>query len=323
MNRSKYFDYIDRELTALSSRIQTRGRVNLLDLHIHSENFFAGLMNILLHVNLKNINAICQNTEGIDLIDENNKIIAQVSSTCTKQKIETSLVKSILNDYTDFRFLFIAITGDATKLRNSTFRNPYNVKFLPNKDIYDIAFILEKVLYAPINDQRTLFEFIKSELGRDIDMVKVDTNLASIINILSKENFNLSQDQPNINSFEILRKIEFNDLLKVQPTIEDYKIFYRKLDEKYREFDKLGSNRSLSVFSVLKRFYIQRAMKSHEPYEIFYSIIDDVVELITKSNNYIDIPYEELEMCASILVVDAFIRCKIFKNPEGYTYVVT
>jgi hypothetical protein len=37
-----------------------------------------------------------------------------------------------------------------------------------------------------------------------------------------------------------------------------------------------------------------------------------------KSANYADIPVEELDLCVNILVVDAFIRCKIFKNPLGY-----
>ena len=53
-------------------------------------------------------------------------------------------------------------------------------------------------------------------------MVKVDTNLASIINILSKENLSMVADAPEINPFEILRKIEFNDLLSVQPTTPSY-----------------------------------------------------------------------------------------------------
>lgn len=50
---------------------------------------------------------------------------------------------------------------------------------------------------------------------------------------------------------------------------------------------------------------------------MFFSIIDNLIELI------MEIPYEELEMCVSILVVDTFIRCKIFKNPEGYNHVAT
>lgn len=109
----------------------------------------------------------------------------------------------------------------------------------------------------------------------------------------------------------------------VQPTIDDYKIFYSKLDEKYKEFDRQGTNKSISVLSVIRSKYNKLVGKISNPQDIFFTIIDDIIELIKNSKNYIEIPYEELEMCVSILVVDAFIRCKIFKNPEGYNYVVT
>ena len=69
--------------------------------------------------------------------------------------------------------------------------------------------------------------------------------------------------------------------------------------------------------------YNKLIVNTEEPYEIFFAIINNVIELIKGSKNYIEIPYEELEMCVSIIVVDAFIRCKIFKNPEGYNYAVT
>ena len=117
MNRSNYFNYIEEKLNILSYRIKSRGKINLLDLNIYSETFFAELMNHLLGYELKNINAIRQNTEGIDLFDNKNKIIVQVSSTASKQKIENSLAKKILEDYSGFCFKFIAISGDADKLR--------------------------------------------------------------------------------------------------------------------------------------------------------------------------------------------------------------
>lgn len=75
--------------------------------------------------------------------------------------------------------------------------------------------------------------------------------------------------------------------------------------------------------AVIKKQYSKLIVNTEESYEIFFSIIDNLVELIKSSKNYMEIPYEELEMCVSILVVDAFIRCKIFKNPEGYNYVTT
>ena len=322
MNKSGYFNYIEEKLNELSYCISIRGKMNLLDLNIYSESFFAELTNYLLKCNLVNINTTNQNTEGIDLIDKNNKILAQVSATCTKQKIENSLSKKIFEKYPDYRFKFIAIAGDAGKLKKETFKNPHNILFVPSEDIYDIKSLLDLILEMSAIQQRELYEFIKSELGNQIDIVKVDTNLATIINILSNEDLTDIVESPEINSFEIFRKIEYNDLLSVQSTIDDYKIYYSRVNEKYIEFDKQGANKSLSILNVIRKQYIQLEKTIQDAHELFFAIIDNVIGIIGSSKNYVEIPYDELEMCTSILVVDAFIRCKIFKNPEGYSHVI-
>lgn len=323
MNRSTYFNYIDDKLQQLSYRISQRARINLLDLNIYSETFFADMFNILLKYRLKNINVIKQNTEGIDLIDEDNKVIAQVSSTCTKQKIESSLSKDIFKKYPHFQYKFISITGNADKLRSMTFDNPHKVNFTPEKDIYDIKSILNIVLNMNIDEQRDFYSFIKKELGNEYDAVKFDSNLTSIINILSKEDLARIKECPEINTYEIDKKIDFNDLTTARPTIDEYKVYYGKLEEKYMEFDRLGVNKSLSVFSTIKCQYIKLVENASSSHELFFSIIDSVIAIIVSSKNYVEIPYEELEMCVSIIVVDAFVRCKIFKNPEGYSYVTS
>lgn len=323
MKRSGYFNYIEEKLNTLSYRIKARSKINLLDLNIHSETFFAELVSLLLKYNLKNINIEEQNIEGIDLIDNKNKIFAQVSSTCTKQKIENSLAKNIFESYPDYKFIFIPIAGDANKLRTKTFKNPHSVIFSPKNDIYDISSLLSLVLDMNINELRKLYMFIRDELGEDIDIVKVDTNLANIINILSHENLDVNVERPQINSFQIEKKIEFNNLNSVKSIIDDYKIYYSKLDEKYREFDKQGANKSFSVLSKIRKEYFSLSEKYDDSSEIFFKVIDNIIDIISSSKNYIEIPYEELEMCVSIIVVDAFIRCKIFENPEGYEYAIT
>ncbi len=323
MNRSIYFNYIEEKLNTLSYRVYIRGKINLLDLNIYSESFFAELMNHLLGYNLENINAISQNMEGIDLIDFKNKVVVQVSATCSKQKIESSLKKKILENYKDFQFKFVAISGMADKLRTASFSNPYHIEFSPKDDIYDIKSILNILINMEIKEQYLLYEFIKDELGCSVDMVKVDSNLAGIINILFQDDLTPPSEYPEINSFEIQRKIDFNELSMVQPVIDDYKVYYSRINEKYEEFDKQGVNKSLSVLSTIRQEYVNLSIKIKDTNELFLSIIDGLVDRIMNSRNYIEIPYDELEMCVSILVVDAFTRCKIFKNPEGYDYAVT
>jgi hypothetical protein len=323
MNRTYYYNYIEEKLGTLAYRINSRDKLNTLELNIHSETFFADLCNIIFDYKLINMNTIKQNVEGIDLIDNDNKIIVQVSATCTKQKIEDSLEKSIYSTYVGYKYKFISISRDAEKLRDITFNNPHNILFDPKEDIIDNAMILRNIISQSIDKQNAIFEFIKKELGSDIDIIKVDSNLAEIINILSDENLTVDIDSPEINAFAIQNKIEFNNLKNVQGTIDDYKIFYHKLDEKYSEFDKEGSNRSFSIFQAIRKQYFMLEKQSATPEELFYGIINNIINIIEKSHNYILIPFEELEVCVNILVVDTFIRCKIFKNPEGYSHVIT
>lgn len=93
MNRTIYFDYIEEKLNILAVRIKERSKLNLLELNIHSENFFASLCNIIFALDLQNLNSSHQNIDGIDLIDYKNKVVVQVSSTCTAKKLKVRLVK--------------------------------------------------------------------------------------------------------------------------------------------------------------------------------------------------------------------------------------
>ena len=317
LNRTRYYNYIEEKLNFLAYRIEKRGKINLLDLNIHSETFFAELFNILYDYNLVNLNFIKQNSEGIDLVDTRNKIIIQVSATCTKEKIENSLNKGIYLFYKDYNFKFISISKEVSnKLRITEFENPYNLIFDSQKDILDSTTLLRYILNLEIDKQKILFEFIKKELGEEISTVKVDSNLAEIINVLAKEDLDLKSAKINTTVFVIEEKINYNNLNGVKELIDDYKIFSVKLDQKYTEFDRGGRNKSTSILQIIRRQYIKLKNEKKNSEEIFYGVVENIMKIIEESANYKKLPFEELEMCVDILVVDAFMRCKIFENPE-------
>ncbi len=321
MNRSIYYNYIDDKLGALAYRITKRGKINLLDLNIYSETFFADMLNKLFGYNLKNINVIKQNMEAIDLIDEEKKIVAQVSATCTKEKVEKSLAKDIWKEYSSYRFIFISIAEDAAKLRTQTFKNPHYISFSPANDILDPKSISNSVLNLNIERMKDFYEFIKKELGEEPALDKVDSNLSVILKILSEEDLTDDIDTPEINSFAIDKKIEFNELSNIKEIIDEYKVYYSRLNDLYEEFDKQGANRSLSVLRTIKQYYIKQVSQGKKSVELFFSVVECVTEFVRNSRNCPDIGFEELEMCVYIVIVDAFIKCKIFKNPEGYSHV--
>lgn len=322
LNRSYLYNCIEEKLQFLSFHIQNRGKMNLLDLNIQAEVFFMKFINLLMDYELINMNAIEQNAAGIDLIDYKNKIIVQVSSTCTSEKISKSLSKNQLRIYEGYQFIFIAICGEASKLRNKEYENAYSLNFNPKSDIYDLNSLLQSIMNLNIDKQQKIFEFIKMEMQMQFDMVKIDSNLTSIINILAKEDLSIFEAL-EINEFEIERKIEFNQLLRMKYIIDDYKVFYSKLDEKYTEFDLLGVNKSRSVLNKIRKEYVNILVDDKKPHEVFLLIIDRIINIIRESANYSPMTIEELEMCVSIIVVDAFIRCKIFENPERYDYAIT
>lgn len=320
MNRNHYYSYIDEKLHVLAHRVATGGKLNMLSSNMHSENFYLYFLNLLYKYKLVNLNQLLQNVEAIDLIDRTNKIVAQVSATNTKRKIESALKKDIIKECPDYTFKFISIAKDASNLRKNSFKNPHSISFDPSKDIYDIASILNEILVGDIDRQKEVYDFIKKELGGEVDIVKLDSNLAKIINILASEKWDDSTEANALNKFEIDRKIVYNDLSEANKLIEEYCLYYGKVDSKYSEFDSMGSNKSVSVLATFKREYL-KVDKCENADKVFFTVIDVIKNKILESANYIQIPIDELELCVDILTVDAFIRCKIFKNPEGYNYV--
>lgn len=322
MNRPNYFNVIEERLDLLALRIIKRGKLNILDLHGHSESFYQHLLNELYKWDVKNENDNKQNVEAIDLIDHTNKFVIQVSATASKQKIESSLSKDLIKTYKEYTFKFISIAKDADDLRKNTFLNPHGINFTPSSDIIDIISILSIIRGLHPDDLKQVYEFVKKELVPEIDPLKLETNLAKVITILSKENWNKQDVVIEINSFEIDRKISFNNLNSAKGIIDDYYLHYGRVDAIYSEFDSQGINKSNTVLSAFKDEYL-RAKSIHSNDQLFFKVIDEMILRVMNSSNYSSIPLEELEQCIKILTVDAFIRCKIFENPNSYNYVTT
>ena len=325
MNRSNYYNYIEEKLNTLSVRINKKGKLNILDLHLHSENFYRDLLNLLYSLNLENLNKIKHNVEAIDLLDTTNKLILQVSATNTKTKINSTLKKDSLKKYSGYTFKFVSISKDAAELRKDKYDIPKGITFDPTKDIYDISSILEDIQSLIIDIQKTIYGFIQKELGNDVDFVKLDSNLSKVVDILSKEDLKVEVKNINVHDFNIIRKIEFNEIENTKSIISAYSLHYTRLDNIYSAFDKQGVNKSNSIHHQIRNIYISLCTGSVEKKSdlIFLEIIKMVKDLIIKSANFVEIPDEELDLCVNIIVVDAFIRCKIFKNPKDYKHVTT
>ena len=315
MNRQEIFNFIEEKLSFLAFRIESRGGLNLLDLHLHSENFYLHFLNLLFDWSLQNLNTVQKNSAGIDLFDNANKIIVQVSATATRQKVESALSKD-LSKYNDYNFKFVSISKDAKKLRKQIFSNPHNLTFSPNTDIFDIQALLSVITNLEIDQLRKIYKFLKEELKSEPDPEKIESNLTTIIKLLSKEDWSQGVMDFETIPYDIEIKISYNQLETAKLLIDDYKVHYHRIDKIYSDFDKQGVNKSISILNGIRTEYLLLGEKVSQN-QCFFSVIDKVIQKIRGSANYTPIPDEELTLCVQILVVDAFIRCKIFKNPSG------
>lgn len=319
MNRSYYFDYVEEKLSALAVRIGVRGRVNVLNLNVHAENFYVHLFNELFGLSLVNANAYDQNATAVDLVDASNRIIIQVSSTATKQKIKSALSKD-LSAYAGYRFKFIPIVADASGLRKLTYGVPEGITFAPKTDIHDVTSIVREAAAMGIDDLKRVFDLVRKELEKEFGAERLETNLAEIVNVLSNEDLSDEPQRLQVDPFEVGRKITFNDLDSLGSLIQGHAVHYTRLDGIYTEFDIRGVNKSASVFASINSEYL-KCQAAEAGIDLFFSIIRNIVEKIRNSSNFNRIPLDELELATTILVVDAFIRCKVFKNPNAYNHV--
>ena len=324
MRRDFYYSYVSEKIEVMSLRIKSNGKLNILNLNIHAEYFYRDLCSMMFGLNLENANTESQNAAAIDLIDKNKKVLIQVSSSDTKKKVNETLSKDILLDYKKkgYKLKFIFFSQVSKGFRDLKFNNKHGIEFNPNEDIWDKEIILKTILEAKIDKQKDIYDLIKSELGEMPDVKRISTNLADLINLLSEEDLGSVPPVNGLHEFNIDSKIEFNNLKRARGIIKHYRIFFPKINRIYEEFDNQARNKSLSVFNKLVNFYNEELMDEDlNDTQRFINIITKTLAYIEESDNYKTLPKEELEQCVSIIVVDAFIRCKIFENPEGYNYV--
>lgn len=314
VNRATYFNFCESKLSTLCTRIELRGKLNLLEFNIHAEDFYANFLNLLFDYSLTNINQMEQNAEGLDLVDNGGKLVLQVSSTATKTKVESALKKNLAS-YTGFGFKFVSIAKDASHLRSDTYSNPHKLVFDPSVDIFDVKTLLTQIQHAGIVKQRAVYDFLSKELTED-EKPLTESNLAAVIKIIAAEDLAAAPEKIEPIPFDLDKKLTFNNLITAAVVVEDYKVHYGRVTKLYATFDKEGKNKSKSVLDSFRKGYIKLSA-TYSGDELFFRVVEAATERVLESANYEAMPAEELDLCITILAVDAFIRCRIFKRPEG------
>ncbi|WP_058306330.1 SMEK domain-containing protein [Gracilibacillus massiliensis] len=320
-NQEKFID----TLTRLNQKIIMLGKINILSNHVYSENFFRDLINELYGYSLKNLNRTDQNAQAIDLIDEENKIIIQVSSTCTKQKVEQTLEKEVIKkrQLENFRVKFMFIGEQKESIKKGSYANPYSILFDPavdilltddlNKEFFDKTVYEQKKILELLDMELSpiLFEESYSYLSNKFIDEQVDFSISNLDSRYTKENdidtinnkvieaIAITDDfkSKNISYLKNIKRYMENDVkdkLETDKGIEEYDNYmkeiahFKQLVEQFLNLDKEFENK----IEVLKGVYelLDSASMSSDTFWIYESDIEDedqkrIINFLRKIDN--------------------------------------
>ena len=290
--------------------------MNLLDSNVLLEDVFKEILNITYGLKLQNANLIKQNIRAIDLIDCSSKTIIQVSSDNSKAKVQTSLDKIELPKYEGYTFKFVCISKGVSHLKKHHFNVPEGISFNAETDCYDDKRILRDVLAKDIDTIRKLALYLEESILPATADERRPSVITYVINRLADEPLAEIAVNPDTKSFDLEPKIDFNSLKKWRDIISEYTVFSLLVDKIYRAYDEQGVNKSFAVLSSLHDLYLNLASELTGD-ALFDKLLESVYDIVNKDYEYNEsLTREELQVNIKIVLVDAFVKCKIFKKPE-------
>jgi len=153
------------------------------------------------------------------------------------------------------------------------------------------------------------------------------TLISMIINAIADAD-EFEDDIPSIfdgaEAFKIEDKIKHNDIKRYRSLIDDYKIYNSKVSSLYRTLEEEGSfkkakllRRVKQIYSNVKGKYIQ---DGENPIVLIRENADDILdevlsEMVKLAEHQASSFKEDIDFGASIILVDAFMRCKVLEEP--------
>jgi len=165
MKRKADLEKIISLLSHLQLCVKNSNSISLTDINIIAEDFFRDLLNLIYDLNLKNINLIeGKNFPAIDLVDENKKIVYQVTSDSSKRKIKYTINKFIENKlFQKYKILFFMIIGDKKRYK-SKFDTKGKFVFDESKHIKGIVDVINDVRSFRGEKITKILNFLETEL---------------------------------------------------------------------------------------------------------------------------------------------------------------
>ena len=149
MNKKELIDRIVELFSRFRAEVESLNSMNLYDINIHSENVIIPILNKVYGLKLVNANLEEKNYSAVDLIDRENRVAIQVTSTANGEKVKHTLeqyIKYKRNDEFDDLIVYVITSKQAT-YSDESFQKIIDGKFTfeSKKNIYDYTNILSVI----------------------------------------------------------------------------------------------------------------------------------------------------------------------------------
>jgi len=322
------FEYIKKKLTDIFAKVTIDNSIGLLDINKRSENIFMHILNSTYNWNLKNANLIQENFPAIDLIDESEKIVVQVTSTTDTKKVRYTIEKlRVLNDYKDYD-LKIFYIKNKPKFQREILQE-FAKEGLLSDDFLGIRDILEEVESSPDICNR-LYNVLQKIFDENRYTIEVNGNIIGIN--IAQNGSNITQNiYGTVNPEILVTHITLESIGEAKgiDTTEKDRLnrsFYF-IDDKYETiFKVVCNNLDVKNHKLLHKLYHTISTLSNASYWLLgnggegksTTLVQLAVESVLKGNDsfYIDFENSSLEE-KSIIDILNYIQ----KNTKGKAYI--
>lgn len=146
--------------------------------------------------------------------------------------------------------------------------------------------------------------------------------LTYAINSIADADFdNIITDDSSLQPFDIPRKIEYNNIKRNKSLIEEYGGYYAKINSLYSELEIQGNGfKKEKLLRNIRTLYLKTKGKYTEdvsdPMAIIQEKADDILDDVeSKLFSLVENRDGDNIFAISIIMVDAFMRCKILEEP--------
>jgi hypothetical protein len=315
----EYINSIRERLAFLKSQVEISSRINLYDIHIHSEYFYKDFLNLLYGYKL---NTLEKNATAIDLGDKKNKIAFQVTSDSSSNKIHETIKKFIekklYNDYNELNMLILTEKQDFKRVKFDT--KGYFV-FSADKNIWDIHYIIESKIRGMVEEElKIVKEFLEKNIGLPTREIKATLSnqvqtIIQLIEYLSKEENQKPVEVPSEKEPDPNKKINSRFSEHSNFLINEYKnnaLFYAGSLKEAKSVLGLDSVKAAKIQSYLKdisnRFLWENG---NNPRLALGKLADYFEKAISENGKGYDPP------AIKFYLIDELIKCNVFPNEEN------